>query len=556
MTAYLSSLPERVVRSLSALTGGALQGIGEIVLPARVRRTRIYDSMVVTVARFLAEQVGQMEGQGETELPKDFLLRRTAGNVIELAGIAAFHSSPVWVLAALADVVGAGRGLIVEIAEALKQEGLLDKGATFESVDQLLDGLERTSGRLAEAVNTPPLNVAGLRQEWSRVKADAASIPKAVLPSADALWVQWRDLQSEAAKQERSVVEVSTLMALAAIRHLPENTRRLSSALRVGGRQAGRIVVRDLLDHYRLTLERIADQGFYEYWMTEYRPYLRAALDQFSPERVSTTERLLGLYDEKMFSTALAAARIGHQRMAELPAAIKPVTLDAAYDMQDAVVAGLLTHFGGSVIGYKIACTNEIAQKQLHVDAPFFGRLLSATTHESGVELDPALFFMRVMEAEFAFRMAKPLPPRATPYTRDEVADAVEGVMPGIEVVDSRFDSWTTVGTPSLIADNACHAAWVRGALVTAWRAIDLAAQVVRLEINGQTIGTGSGAAVLGHPLNALHWLANALNARKIGLEAGQYVTTGVTTDIYLASAGDRVMADFGAVGRVELRFR
>jgi 2-keto-4-pentenoate hydratase len=91
--------------------------------------------------------------------------------------------------------------------------------------------------------------------------------------------------------------------------------------------------------------------------------------------------------------------------------------------------------------------------------------------------------------------------------------------------------------------------------LLTDWKAIDLARQAVRLEINGEVKGTGSGAVVLGHPLNALTWLVNALNARGGGLRAGDYVTTGVTTDIYLAERGDRVRADFGSVGFVEVTF-
>ncbi len=252
-------------------------------------------------------------------------------------------------------------------------------------------------------------------------------------------------------------------------------------------------------------------------------------------------------------SDLLAHARIQKQRLAELPAAVRPQTPDAAYTVQADLIPKLLAHFGGSAIGYKIACTNEIAQRQLHVDSPFFGRLLSATTHRSPARISSADYFMRVMEAEFAFRMARDLPASGTPWTRAQVDDAVEGVMAGIEVVDSRFDSWTTVGTPSLIADNACHAAWIRGPLVTDWRGIDLAAQKVRLIINGSLKDEGSGAAVLGHPLNALTWLANALNARGLGLRAGDCITTGVTTDIYLAGAGDRVTADFGSLGSVEL---
>lgn len=252
-------------------------------------------------------------------------------------------------------------------------------------------------------------------------------------------------------------------------------------------------------------------------------------------------------------SELLAQARTKMQRLAELPAEVRPQTPEEAYQVQASLLPQLLAHFGGSAIGYKIACTNEIAQRQLHVDSPFFGRLLSATTQDSPARIESNVYFMRVMEAEFAFKMSRDLPPTAAPYTRDQVADAVEGVMAGIEVVDSRFDSWTTVGTPSLIADNACHAAWIRGPLVRDWRGIDLAAQKVRLIINGQLKDEGSGAAVLGHPLNALTWLANALNARGLGLRAGDSITTGVTTDIYMAGPGDRVTADFGSVGVVEL---
>lgn len=251
----------------------------------------------------------------------------------------------------------------------------------------------------------------------------------------------------------------------------------------------------------------------------------------------------------------LAQARLLHRRLPALPEDVRPADAGAAYECQRGVVERLLAHYGGTPIGYKIACTNEIAQRALHVSSPFYGRMLAATTYTSGARLSAGQFFMRVMEAEFAFLMARDLPPGPAPRTRDEVAAAVEAVLPGIEVVDSRFEDWTTVGTPSLIADNACHGAWVRGEPVRDWRRIDLAAQTVALEINGRLVGAGAGAAVLGHPLNALAWLANTLNACGEGLKAGDYVTTGVTTDIYQASAGDRVRADFGAVGRVELSF-
>jgi len=255
----------------------------------------------------------------------------------------------------------------------------------------------------------------------------------------------------------------------------------------------------------------------------------------------------------------LAQARIKHQRLSELPEAVRPKTPGEAYSVQDGVIDELLAHYGGSLIGYKIACTNVTAQQQLHVDAPFFGRLLSAFFHEGTggkpASVDAGQFFMRVVEAEFAFEMARDLPPSATPRSREEIADAVKGVIPGIEIVDSRFDEWTTIGAPSLIADNACNAAWVKGSLLTDWRGIDLAKQAVTVTVNGKLLREGNGSNVLGHPLNALEWLVNNLSARGLGLKAGQFITTGVTTEVYMAERGDRIKAGFGPVGSVDLEF-
>jgi hypothetical protein len=294
ITHYVFSLPERVVRSLSAITAGAVREIGDVVLPARVRRSKLYDSLVESTMRFLIEQVGQVEIEHPRgPLPDQFLVRRAAGNVVEIAGLIAFRASPVWVFAALADMAGAGRDLIGEIARALQKEGLLEQGRKFENVDQMLDGLERTSGRLAEAVNTPPLNIAALREEWEKLRRDASRIPRAVLPSRERLWTQWRELKQEASEQGRSVLELSSLLAVAAVRKLPENTRWLSNVARTGTLRTGEVLARGLLDHYRTTLSEIHQTGYVRYWLRELGPYLRGAARQFSPERISTTERLL-----------------------------------------------------------------------------------------------------------------------------------------------------------------------------------------------------------------------------------------------------------------------
>jgi hypothetical protein len=294
LASYVCSLPERVLRSLSALAGGTVQELGEVVLPARVRRSRLYQSLVGSTVRFFIEQLGQVESANPKDdaLPGDFAMRIMAGNVVGIAGLAAFRFSPIWVLAALADVAGAGRDLINEIAMALEKDGLLEPGRHFESVDQLLDGLERTTGAMAETVNTPPLDVASLRQEWDKLRSGAAHLPKVSLPTGERLWSQWNELQREAAAQHRSVLELSSVMALATLRKLPGNALWLSNATLTGVRRTGAVLGLGLLDHYRSTLKEIHQTGYLRYWLREFSPYMRGAARQFSPARRSATERL------------------------------------------------------------------------------------------------------------------------------------------------------------------------------------------------------------------------------------------------------------------------
>ena len=281
MKRYLLTLPERLLRSALGFGAGVTRELGEVALPAGVRRSQLYRSLVDTTLRFLIEQVGGAErvSSSETALPDDFLARRTAGNVIEALGIVAFRASPVWILAAIADASGFGRLIIPEVAAALKTQGLLAADAEFASMDQLLDGLERTSGRLAETVNTPPLDVAGLRREWQDIREQMRSRPAGSLASREDVGGLWKDLQAESARQGRSVFETSSVMAVAAVR--------------AGLAQTGHVITQALVDHYRQTLADIQRVGYLKYTGQQLRPYLAAAARQFSPKRRTLTDYLI-----------------------------------------------------------------------------------------------------------------------------------------------------------------------------------------------------------------------------------------------------------------------
>ena len=292
---YLLSLPERLIRSTVGLGAGVAREVGEVALPDDVRHSQLYSNLVDATLRYLIEQVGGAEGvyRDDAALPDNFLARRTAGNAVEILGIVAFRASPVWILAALADVCGMGRHLIPEVTAALKAQGLLEADTEFTTVDQLLDGLERTSARLAATVNTPPLDVAGLRQEWSAIREEASHLPPASLPSRESISQVWSALKAESARQDRSIFETSSVMAVSAARALPGGVRWLSASARVGAVRTGQVLADVLLDHYRETLGEIREVGYLAYAGRQFRPYVRAAAGQFSPGRVTLTQRLL-----------------------------------------------------------------------------------------------------------------------------------------------------------------------------------------------------------------------------------------------------------------------
>lgn len=292
---YLLSFPERVLRSVLGLGAGVAREVGEVALPDGVRHSQLYQNLVETTLQFLIQQVGGLEAApgAEKEVADDFLVRRTAGNAVEALGIVAFRASPVWILAALADLCGMGRFLIPEIAEALKAQGLLDSDMQFTSVDQLLDGLERTASRLAATINTPPLDIAGLRREWEALRDEARGLHTASLPSRDTISQLWAQLKAESTRQNTSIFQTSSLMAVSAARTVPDGVRWFSASARVGATRTGHVLAEALLDHYRQTLSEMQQVGYLTYARQQLGPYVRAAASQFSPSRRTYTDRLV-----------------------------------------------------------------------------------------------------------------------------------------------------------------------------------------------------------------------------------------------------------------------
>jgi 2-keto-4-pentenoate hydratase len=239
------------------------------------------------------------------------------------------------------------------------------------------------------------------------------------------------------------------------------------------------------------------------------------------------------------------------RRVAALPPDLRPTTRAEGYAIQ----AHLEERSAAPLFGWKIAATSQAGQAHINVDGPIAGRLLAERVLDDGAAVAIGANHMRVAEVEFVFRMGRDLPPRPTAYEVNEVLAAVEALHPAIELPDSRFEDFTAVGAPQLIADNACAHQFVLGPPAAAdWRTIDLAEHVVVGRVAGRIERQGRGANVLGDPRLALTWLANELSQLEITLKAGQVVTTGTCIVPLAVERGDEVFGSLGALGEVSVR--
>lgn len=236
----------------------------------------------------------------------------------------------------------------------------------------------------------------------------------------------------------------------------------------------------------------------------------------------------------------------------QLPEAIRPASRAQGY----AVQATLERRSAKPLFGWKIAATSAAGQQHIGVDGPLAGRLLAEQVRPGGATISLTGNRMRVAECEFAFRMARDLAPRATPYTLAEVMAAVASLHPAIEIPDSRYAAFEKVGAPQLIADNACtHLVMIGAAATCNWRVLDLSRHAVTASIERPNTAPrhlhGSGGNVLGDPRLALTWLANELCSVGVTLGTGQTVITGTCVTPIPVAAGDSLRAVFGPIGEI-----
>jgi 2-oxo-3-hexenedioate decarboxylase/2-keto-4-pentenoate hydratase len=248
----------------------------------------------------------------------------------------------------------------------------------------------------------------------------------------------------------------------------------------------------------------------------------------------------------------LATARRHRLRVGFLPGALRPRDEAAAYAIQFAA-HDLLAPARGPRAGWKIGCTTPVMQQVVGLSSPCAGGMFARTILPTPAGLPLASMFRAGVECEIAVRLASDIP--AGPHDRASVAPHVGTVMAAMEVVDDRYVDYRKLDAPALIADDFFHVACVHGPEIADWRGLDLPKLVGRTVIAGAEYGQGVGADVMGHPFEALAWLARRMAECGRSLKAGEVVMLGSLVGTRWIDRPSRAVIEVEGLGRAVCDF-
>ncbi len=237
------------------------------------------------------------------------------------------------------------------------------------------------------------------------------------------------------------------------------------------------------------------------------------------------------------------------------PADIAPHDLAQAYRAQDTFVR-IKAHECGAPCGWKIALSNPAMQRFVGLGAPIAGRLLRRQVVASPASTRASDYGRLLVEFEIAVELGADLGPGGSPHTRASVAAAVRSVTPAFELADDRNADYEQLAAHGLqlVADNAWNEGAVLGVPRRDWRSLDLASARGSVTIDGEAAGSGLGRDLMGHPLEALAWLARSVAARGKTMRAGELAILGTLVTTRFPRAGQRLVFTLEGFEEIVLR--
>jgi len=292
-TLYTLSLPERYLRGLTALLGGMLRETTELLVPNFVKDTTTYNIFVGNLLRFAVENVGEVEGIYSDEgLGEDYASRKLLGNAIEGIGIATVHVSPLWIFAFFADSVKGGQIYLKRLRAELIEKGYIDSSEESDSIQDLLEGIERTTTSFAQNIDTPPISKNEVMDNLKEIQDSIEGLFSKTGKVAGEVKAEVSNLMQDfletASEEGQTLMELSGVMTLQAT-----NKAKKAAGVAITVPQvAGQILYENILVYYSDTLSEIHQRGYAVVASETIEPYGSAIIKQFNFEKETWTEKL------------------------------------------------------------------------------------------------------------------------------------------------------------------------------------------------------------------------------------------------------------------------
>lgn len=253
----------------------------------------------------------------------------------------------------------------------------------------------------------------------------------------------------------------------------------------------------------------------------------------------------------------LHEAETRRKQIAPLTQQYPAIDMDDAYAIQKRWVDRKIAD-GRSITGYKIGLTSRAMQMAMNIDTPDFGVLLDDMAFEDGDRIPAGDYLDPRIETELAFVLERPL--SGEDVTVEQVLDATDYVIPTLELIAARSvrvdpETGYTRTVFDTIADNAANAAYITGGKKVGPRDIDLRWAGAMLHLNDSIEETGLAGGVMGHPAHGIRWVCKRFARHGVGLEPGQLILAGSFTRPVAVSPGDRIFADYGTLGTINVEF-
>ena len=291
---YGVSLPERALRTTSAMVGGVLRESASLLVPQAFRDSKSYTMFVGQMLDFVANDIGGVKNETDSECGAEvgvdsYVAKKTVSSFVELAGIAMLHVSPLTVLAITSDIAYGSNALLKELSVELKKQGVIPEESTIDSTADLLSVVGETSGDAANVFDLPPLSIKGLTDTVDKTRAQVAKMnPTKLLPQKE-IQRLWNDMYSMAAEQDVDVFDVSSAMTMYTLNQVGNVAKGALTTVRL----TGNLLDRHVFEHYWQALSDIGNEGIYSFVGNVGRPYVTAVWHNFSMERETVTADLL-----------------------------------------------------------------------------------------------------------------------------------------------------------------------------------------------------------------------------------------------------------------------